>query len=112
MRKPSAHISEQLLVVVSLCHRRVYLQVRVHVVRISIRFRRVRASPLLGQNRLYGSVELVFVHDYAGAQVFLLQTHVACVRSDGTGGAGGAAAGDGALCARLERHPAPVWKAA
>lgn len=82
-----------------------YLQVRVDIVWISVR-RRCIHLPLLRQNGLYRSVELVFVHNYAGVRFLLFQTHV--VQSDGAG----RAAGDGAHCAarRTERHPAPYGK--
>lgn len=81
------------------------LQMRVDVVWISVRLRCVN-FPLLRQDRFYRSVELVFVHNDAGVQLLLFQTHV--VRSDGAG----RAAGDGALCSvrRTARHPAPYGK--
>lgn len=61
--------------------RELYLQLRVDVVRISVR----RGGIHLGflQDGLDRPVELVFVHNDAGVQFLLLQTHLVC--SDGAG---------------------------
>lgn len=54
---------------------RLYLQVRVDIVWISVRRRWIHL-PLLWQNGLYRPVELIFVHNYTGVRFLLLQTHV------------------------------------
>lgn len=54
---------------------RLYLQLRVGIVWISVR-RRCIHLPLLRENGLYRSIELVFVHYYAGVRFLRFQTHV------------------------------------
>lgn len=70
-----------------------YLQVRVDIVRISVRLRRIHVA-LLRQHGLHGPVELVLVHYDAGVRFLLLQTHVVT-----SGATRGEQLGDGALCA-------------
>lgn len=62
--------------------RELYLQLRVDVVRISVRCGGIHLG-FLRQDGLYRPVELVFVHNDAGVQLLLFQTHV--VRADGAG---------------------------
>lgn len=49
---------------------------RVDIVWVSIRRFRVIHLPFLRQNGLYGSVELVFIHNYTSVQFLVFQTHV------------------------------------
>lgn len=70
------------VVAVNELFRELYLQLRVDVVRISVRRGGIHLG-FLRQDGLDRPVELVFVHDDAGVQLLLFQTHV--VRSDGAG---------------------------